>query len=579
MAFKEIQSIDDIAELRGAEKIVLVNSITDTGDALYPILKLKEEIILAGASDFMGEAVPTSPKPSKEGYWLVMQPGNYVNFGNKVLPNDSFGFIVYKGGTFTLTYKTINENFVKKQDVKSTLVASDPLPINAKSVLDKDYVQQSNVLSNLDVTKFYPVNSKAVYETINYLEDTMKNYINEQEFNKNFSYGVEWDATQADPKLTRIGNDIGHKTLPVHNLLRGCVINANGSINYYLDSKDWTKKENGQPSKLDGSDGDVMVEIPEIYFLAEKEGNKRRLMVLDRPFTGAKRFKKRYVSAYEATLERNTSTMRSVMNASDNYKGHTGAKGNLAPLSAVSRAAARSYARKRKGFEVMDITTYNILVWLYFIEYANRNSQLPVMEKSNGLTQGGIGAGLTTLNSQAWGDYNNSYGLPVIGKSNSLGNGSGEVKSGIVEFENDMICRYRGIENFFGNVVKLLDGIQLYRDVEGGIFSVFVTENTELFNDANHNGFGYIGEFPLTGGYVKDINFPFNVPATQGGGSSTTYYCDNCYAPSDYTGYTWYGVGGPCSSGAVAGVGYSSADYRVSYSNSRYGFRLCFITE
>lgn len=267
------------------------------------------------------------------------------------------------------------------------------------------------------------------------------------------------------------------------------------------------------------------------------------------------------------------------MNASDDYKGNTGPKGNLAPLTHINRGLARSYARKRKGYELMDITTYNILVWLYFIEYANRNSQLPVTAKSSGLMQGGIGGGLTTLVSQEWIDYNMQYGLPVIGKSNSLGNGSGEVKTRIFEFPNAMMNRYRGVENFFGNTIKLLDGIQLYRDIDGGIFNVFVTENTKIFNDFNNNDFNYIGEFPVNGGYVKDINFPFNVPSQTGGGSSTTFYCDNSYNPTNYNGYTWYGVGGSCISGAAAGVGSSYANIGVSDSLSSYGFRLCFLPE
>lgn len=577
MAILDLSALTKAEITKGDEYIVLTNAQTETGNARYPLQTLKDELQVSGSVGFQGEAVPTSPKPTKEGFWVVTKDGTYVNFGGVKLPPFAIGFIVYQGGKFSITYKQFSEDVVLKTEIKSTLNAGSPDPVNAKAVLDKGYVEQKNVLSNLDIASIFPVDSKAVNTTINFLEDTMKDYMNEQEFNAPFAYGVEWDVTAADPKLTRIGHEISHKTLPVHNLLRGCVLKANGEVNYYLDAKDWTKKEDGTASKIDGTDGDIMVEIPTLYFLAEQNGDKRTLKVLDRPFTGAKRFKKRYVSAYEATLERSTSTMRSVVNPTDNYKGHTGAKGNLAPLSAVSRATARSYARKRKGFEVMDITTYNILVWLYFIEFANRNAQLPVTAKVGGLTTGGLGGGITTLSDAEWNTYNGRYGLPVIGKSNSLGNGSGEVNVGVTEFKDAMMCRYRGVENLFGNVVKLLDGIQFYRDKEAGLFNIFISENPLLWNDSNNNEYAYIGEFPLATGYITDVNFPYNVPSKATGGSSTTFYCDNAYAPGDYTGYTWYGVGGTADSGAHAGVGYSHADNAVSASSTKYGFRLCFL--
>ena len=56
-------------------------------------------------------------------------------------------------------------------------------------------------------------------------------------------YGVEWDATVADPHLTRIGNMALHKTLPIQSQLRGCI--AQGSkVIYWLNEKDWRLKEN-----------------------------------------------------------------------------------------------------------------------------------------------------------------------------------------------------------------------------------------------------------------------------------------------------------------------------------------------
>jgi len=83
------------------------------------------------------------------------------------------------------------------------------------------------------------------------------------------SYGVLVDESISDPHLTRTGNLSLHRSLPVQSQYKGCVVKDNKVV-YYLDEDDWTYKENGNPSKgyteqlsvLDGTDGDVCVEIP-----------------------------------------------------------------------------------------------------------------------------------------------------------------------------------------------------------------------------------------------------------------------------------------------------------------------------
>ena len=48
---------------------------------------------------------------------------------------------------------------------------------------------------------------------------------------------------------------------------------------YYLDANDWSKKENGEASRLDGYDGTVRVEIPKFYLWSEIEGDIRRVYI------------------------------------------------------------------------------------------------------------------------------------------------------------------------------------------------------------------------------------------------------------------------------------------------------------
>nr|DAF44364.1 MAG TPA: hypothetical protein [Podoviridae sp. ct8Lf7] len=44
----------------------------------------------------------------------------------------------------------------------------------------------------------------------------MQESINEISSNEDlYSYGVQWDINVSDPKLTRIGNPLLHKSLPI----------------------------------------------------------------------------------------------------------------------------------------------------------------------------------------------------------------------------------------------------------------------------------------------------------------------------------------------------------------------------
>ena len=82
---------------------------------------------------------------------------------------------------------------------------------------------------------------------------------------ENLYYGVQIDENIASPVLFRIGNLQLHRTLPIQSKMRRCLLKDDGTVNYYLDANDSTKKEDGTDAILDGTDGMVMVEIPQHY--------------------------------------------------------------------------------------------------------------------------------------------------------------------------------------------------------------------------------------------------------------------------------------------------------------------------
>ena len=44
------------------------------------------------------------------------------------------------------------------------------------------------------------------------------------------SYGIEWDTAVSSPVCTRIGSVALHKSLPIQNMMKGCILNDSGKI-------------------------------------------------------------------------------------------------------------------------------------------------------------------------------------------------------------------------------------------------------------------------------------------------------------------------------------------------------------
>ena len=262
-----------------------------------------------------------------------------------------------------------------------------------------------------------------------------------------YSYGVEWDITISSPILTRIGNPLLHKSLPIQSAYRGCVAN-NDVVNYYLYPDNWAYKEDGStPSVLDGTDGTVRVHTPKFYGKSGSNGNKRwvriSLVKLDDSWIEIPEL---LIDAYRSTVDNTVSETPkavSVVNTTEAFRGggnreqfdeyltteldtKDAFRSDLGkPRTNVSRANMRTYATNA-GSELLCYEYYKwIFYWNYVIEYANFNSQAEYNAKltSEGYRQGGLGNEITNMVN--WGIYNGSYPLTPCGFGNSIGNFTG----------------------------------------------------------------------------------------------------------------------------------------------------------
>lgn len=419
-----------------------------------------------------------------------------------------------------------------------------------------------------------------------------------------YSYGVEWDSTVADPTLTRIGNPLLHKSLPVQSQYKGCVANG-AKVNYYLDPNDWSKKANGTPSVLDGTDGTVRVHIPKFYGKSGVEGNKRwvRISTVKCDDTWVE-IPEMLLDAYRSTVNQTGNKAVSVVNTTAQFRGGGNRTANDTYLSSdkfrsdlgkprtnISRANMRTYATNA-GSEMLCYEYYKwIFYWAWVIEYATFNSQATYNAEltADGYHQGGLGPGITDWNNNAngWSGYNGTYPITPCGYCNDIGNFTGIKELVIPETVVDesttvptktfKVPRWRGFDNPFGDIWTNLDGIILERTAANQPSSVYTTSNPSAFGDDNtaKGKMTVAGKEIASDGYTKDFDLGSKgeiIPSVVGG-SATTYMCDYHWCNAASTSLRTLLVGGHASNGGSAGLGYFDSRNGVGNDYSHVGFR------
>ena len=414
------------------------------------------------------------------------------------------------------------------------------------------------------------------------------------------SYGIEFDTTVSNPACTRIGNMDYHKSLPVHSLMKGCLLDDDGNIVKYLDPSDWTGETR------DGSEGQVMVEIPQHYRKFETDGTKRRVKISTQPLAGFHKVPKMYVSAYQAALDRTNLKLCSIVNTDAQYRGgnnNAGYDGTYRsflgmPATVVNRTNFRKYARARKADSTeWNCMTYDIqktLYWLFVIEYATLNSQATYNAAltDEGYHQGGLGAGVTNISN--WSDYNGTYPIIPCGVTDSLGNTTGVVTHNVIAADGEStyyaapVPRYRGVENPFGHLWQWTDGINVRiapDEANGGdgLSKVYVCSDPAKFTDTSYDGYTYVGDEARSNGWAKEVIFGEYgeiMPKAVGGGSNT-YFCDYHYTAIPTSANSLRGVlfGGFANGGTGAGFACAGSNYAPSGAGTPVASRLCFIPE
>ena len=299
--------------------------------------------------------------------------------------------------------------------------------------------------------------------------------------------------------------------------------------------------------QLDGTDGQVMVEVPEFYLWSTTNNNVNEVRISTKQLVPyALKIPRMLVSAYTVTILRNTVTGKgwldtlsaqtciSVVNNENYCRGgnnettYDGSKFSSTlqkPATSYSRSECEAYAKKI-GYHCLNYEYYKaIFYWLPVIEFCNfeTNAAFNVNLTSDGYHQGGLGRGCTLIsNWDKWNKFSGNHAIIPLGYTNQFGNSSGEIKNIATGLAIAQCNRYRGFEQPFGDVLCNVHGFLMTFNSNNNVCAFYTTTNPNNYTDSDLSKLEHKGNtYCIDGTYAKEFSlgnqanfFPFN-PASR----------------------------------------------------------------
>lgn len=204
-------------------------------------------------------------------------------------------------------------------------------------------------------------------------------------------------------------------------------------------------------------------------------------------------------------------------------------------------------AANGEGYQQYDLLIDAIIKELFLIEMATTNCQ-----------------------SVMYGYANSNSAAIQTGRTDGVKTASGSEEDNA---DGHHACKYRGIENPWGNVFKWCDGINFHDN------KIYIClDPTKYESDKSTSPYMCVADYSYIDGMVSAVEcfdrFPLLSYPTDDSGDENTYYGDYAYIESDGD-YVLF-VGGYWSDVLYAGLWYWNGCYDSSNYNSDIGGRLCF---
>lgn len=461
------------------------------------------------------------------------------------------------------TLKKVGESHILRKDnphnvtkdqvglgsVDDTSDLDKPISRATQEALDKKADKNSidSIVGSLNSLSSRFEETKKTVESVKVITDTLADLSEQQN-----SYGVEINYYSSEIRYTPLGNPKLHETLPIQNKMKPCILDDNGNVVKYLpiDSA-WSDTD------VNGSLGQVMVEIPEFWYYMENEPDKNKIIVKisEVKLPGFKKRPRSYISAYNATLDRSivgpdgrvTGNLRnglcSVCSIDPRYKGgpvnlldwkshvegysdsnsrqndiifHQSLLGkptwdHYIDSETVSNSNVYYLNSMYSGWHKIDYPTYLTIFLLYVTEFKEIDLVKAVSGEHDRINDLDI-----NILESGTGYPGYFYKYPAtpryIGDTNSIGGGSGSVRKEIGGGQYYYSIRYRGVENIVGDLAYCVLGFSFFRNNNTLSFKYFspdMQDSTFLSN----TGYSYGDSFTTLGitslklpGFIETLN-------------------------------------------------------------------------
>ena len=351
---------------------------------------------------------------------------------------------------------------------------------------------------------------------------------------------------------------------PIYSQIGGWVCDENtAELKYKLDKLDWSKKADGSPSNLDGTDGDVMVKIPAFFMKATRMPNGKPKFEIDDTIPDEFGSNGKPGFFVHPAFKMNNGKVRPYF-LWGAYKGFE-KNGKLRSISGVlptaskTKGAFQDLARQGRStdYGISSVFERAAIQLLFYTEFGTLDSQTAIGKGIVDMTwESGTGA---------------EQNQRITGGSNALGDRSGYLENG--EYKNGKCSvRYRGIEDLQGNVYDFLAGVMV---TDKGW--VYTNDHSKMDTISSMTLYAKDLKEKVPNGYISDMEYPVGaewlfLPKTTTG-TATTYFCDYCYT-HDPGEENIVLAGGDWDAGSFAGLACWNCCYVASLSGVDIGARL-----
>ena len=366
-----------------------------------------------------------------------------------------------------------------------------------------------------------------------------------------------WDTSLSTPKSSGWEGslDFGRR-LPEELELGGYLV-KNDHSRRKLDPTNHNRFATGEAARLDGSMGHYQWGWGKPFYISVwTEGTKEYKAISLSPIPGKYNYRIPVGSMSamgHAVMERSTSTLVSYINEDPDYRGgdnqssYDGTYRSLLgkAVTSITTETARAAARKNGVGWMCGTMRHSFIVAVLFeIIFGTKNMQATYnsAKDADGLYQGGLGTGVTTLGSAAWSNLNGYRPFLPTSIGVEIGDACGVVNHNVIGQDGSVIYTapvpvFFGLKNPHGYLWRLQDDEFCQVNEDTSMTHLVAPSIYGTWTCGVATGMVAKSKSPTQGeGYIKKISYDnLELFPTQIGASESTYHCDYFWNTSGAT--------------------------------------------